>query len=112
MWTATWALNTLVACGKSTDWMVHMLGQAVGGYTNATHGDDIGGSFTFRIIVIFMPYGLEKFKRVCGKCMGRGCFGKRRSGNCGRRSGSYGKLDEKSWGLVMNLSELGGDRKR
>ncbi|MDO4281312.1 MAG: iron-containing alcohol dehydrogenase, partial [Peptococcaceae bacterium] len=38
MWTATWALNTLVAKGKSTDWMVHMLGQAVGGYTNATHG--------------------------------------------------------------------------
>lgn len=28
MWTATWALNTLVAKGKSTDWMVHMLGQA------------------------------------------------------------------------------------
>lgn len=30
MWTATWALNTLVSRGKSTDWMVHMLGQAVG----------------------------------------------------------------------------------
>ena len=38
MWTATWALNTLISRGKSTDWMVHMLGQAVGGYTNATHG--------------------------------------------------------------------------
>lgn len=38
MWTATWALNTLVAQGKSTDWMVHMIGQAVGAYTNATHG--------------------------------------------------------------------------
>ena len=24
MWAATWALNTLIACGKSTDWMVHM----------------------------------------------------------------------------------------
>lgn len=32
MWTATWALNTLVAKGKSTDWMVHMLGQAVGAF--------------------------------------------------------------------------------
>ena len=31
MWTATWALNTLVAKGKATDWMVHMLGQAIGG---------------------------------------------------------------------------------
>ena len=25
MWIATWALNTLVAKGKSTDWMVHMI---------------------------------------------------------------------------------------
>ena len=38
MWTATWALNTLVYRGKTTDWMVHMLGQAVGAYTDATHG--------------------------------------------------------------------------
>ena len=38
MWIATWALNTLVAKGKTTDWMVHMLGQAVGAHTNATHG--------------------------------------------------------------------------
>lgn len=38
MWTATWALNGLLACGKPTDWMVHMLGQAVAAYTDATHG--------------------------------------------------------------------------
>ena len=38
MWTATWALNTLVAKRKPEDWMVHMIGQAVGAYTNATHG--------------------------------------------------------------------------
>ena len=38
MWAATWALNTLPAKGKATDWNVHMLGQAVGGLTNATHG--------------------------------------------------------------------------
>src|SRR5699024_7403169 len=30
MWAATWALNTLVSRGKTTVWMVHMLGQAVG----------------------------------------------------------------------------------
>ena len=30
MWIATWALNTLVAKGKSTDWMVHMIGQSIG----------------------------------------------------------------------------------
>ena len=38
MWIATWALNTLVAKGKSTDWMVHMIGQSIGAYTDATHG--------------------------------------------------------------------------
>ena len=38
MWIATWALNTLIAKGKSTDWMVHMIGQSVGAYTDATHG--------------------------------------------------------------------------
>ena len=38
MWTSTWALNTFVCCGKTEDWMVHMIGQAIGGVTNATHG--------------------------------------------------------------------------
>ena len=37
MWTATWALNTLISRGKTTDWMVHMIGQSVCAYTNATH---------------------------------------------------------------------------
>lgn len=48
MWAATWALNTLVSRGKPTDWMVHMIGQSVGAYTNATHatsgGSGIGGA--------------------------------------------------------------------
>ena len=47
MWTATWALNTLIACGKSTDWMVHMLGQAVGAYTDATHGMTLASPSTY-----------------------------------------------------------------
>ncbi len=62
MWTATWALNTLVAKGKRTDWMVHMLGQAMGAYTDATHGMTLAG--------VSLPYyrhimkdGLPKFKR-------------------------------------------------
>lgn len=47
MWIATWALNTLVAKGKTTDWMVHMIGQSIGAYTDATHGrhDSCGGIF-------------------------------------------------------------------
>ncbi len=37
MRTATWALKTLVAKAKSSDWMVYMLGRAVGTYTDTTH---------------------------------------------------------------------------
>ena len=56
MWTATWALNTLVAMGKSADWMVHMLGQAVGGYTNATHGMTLA-AVSLPYYRYIMPYG-------------------------------------------------------
>lgn len=62
MWAATWALNTLVAKGKSTDWTVHMLGQAVGGYTNATHGMTLS-AVSLAYYRYIMPFGLEKFKR-------------------------------------------------
>lgn len=62
MWTATWALNTLVAKGKSTDWMVHMLGQAVGGFTNATHGMTLS-AVSLPYYRFVMPYGVKKFKR-------------------------------------------------
>ena len=48
MWIATWALNTLVAKGKSTDWMVHMLGQGVAAHTDATHG--------MTLAAVSMPY--------------------------------------------------------
>lgn len=62
MWIATWALNTLIAKGKSTDWMVHMLGQAVGGYTNATHGMTLA-AVSLPYYKYIMPYGLDKFVR-------------------------------------------------
>ena len=62
MWTSTWALNTLVAKGKSTDWMVHMLGQAVAGYTNATHGMPLS-AVSLPYYRFIMADGLSKFKR-------------------------------------------------
>ena len=62
MWTATWALNTLLKMGKSTDWMVHMIGQAIGAYTDATHG--------MTLSAVSIPYyrhildgGVAKFAR-------------------------------------------------
>ena len=62
MWTATWALNTLVSRGKSEDWMVHMLGQAVGAYTDATHGMTLA-AVSLPYYKYIMQYGLPKFVR-------------------------------------------------
>ena len=62
MWSATWALNTLIYRAKSTDWMVHMLGQAVGAYTDATHGMTLA-AVSLPYYRYIMPYGLNKFKR-------------------------------------------------
>lgn len=62
MWTATWALNTLVAKGKTTDWMVHMIGQSIGAYTDATHGMTLS-AISMAYYRLIMPEGLAKFKR-------------------------------------------------
>jgi len=62
MWTATWALNTLIDKGKHTDWMVHMLGQAVGGYTDATHGMTLS-AVSLPYYRHILPYAIPKFKR-------------------------------------------------
>lgn len=62
MWTATWALNTLISRGKSTDWMVHMIGQSVGAYTNATHGMTLS-AVSLPYYRHIMPYGIKKFKK-------------------------------------------------
>ncbi len=62
MWIATWALNTLVAKGKTTDWMVHMIGQSIGAYTNATHGMTLS-AVSLAYYRYIMKDGLDKFKR-------------------------------------------------
>lgn len=66
MWTATWALNRLIACGKSTDWMVHMLGQAVAAYTDATHGHTlsaVSGAY-YRFLIRHSDEAVRKFERL------------------------------------------------
>lgn len=62
MWSAIWALNTLIGEGKPQDWMVHMIGQAIGAYTDATHGMTLSGVSVayYRHI---MRYGLKRFVR-------------------------------------------------
>ena len=69
MWSATWALNTLIAKGKSEDWEVHMIGQAIGAYTNATHG------MTLSVVSLpyyrhILSYGLPKFVRFAKEVWG------------------------------------------
>lgn len=62
MWTATWALNTLIGMGKPQDWEVHMIGHAIGSYTEATHGMTLSGVSVayYRFI---MKYALKRFAR-------------------------------------------------
>lgn len=105
MWTATWALNTLIAKGKSTDWMVHMLGQAVGAYTNATHG--------MTLAAVSLPYyrhileaGLPKFKRFAVNVWGVDPAGK-----SDVEVAEAGLAAMQAWmkelGLAMTITELG-----
>ena len=105
MWTATWALNTLVAKGKSTDWMVHMLGQSVGAYTNATHGMTLA-AVSLPYYRHIMPYGLAKFKRFAINVWDVDPEGKK-----DEQIAEEGLKAMESWmkelGLVMNISELG-----
>lgn len=62
MWSSTWALNTLIGEGKSQDWMVHMIGHAIGAYTNATHGMTLSG-VSVAYYKHIMKYGLKRFAR-------------------------------------------------
>lgn len=107
MWTATWALNTLVSRGKTTDWMVHMLGQAVGAYTDATHGMTLA-AVSLPYYRYIMPYGLKKFARFavnvwCVSAQGKSDEQLAREGLDAMESWM------KEMGLVMNISELGAN---
>jgi alcohol dehydrogenase YqhD (iron-dependent ADH family) len=105
MWTATWALNTLVSRGKSTDWMVHMLGQAVGAYTDATHGMTLA-AVSLPYYRYIMPYGLKKFARFAKEVWGISAEGKSDEQLAGE-----GLTAMEGWmkelGLTMTISELG-----
>lgn len=107
MWTATWALNTLVAKGKSTDWMVHMLGQAVGAYTDATHGMTLA-AVSLPYYRFIMPHGLAKFVRFA-----KNVWDVDAAGKTDEQVAEEGLAAMESWmkelGLVMNITELGAN---
>lgn len=107
MWCATWALNTLVACGKSTDWEVHMLGQAVGALTDATHGMTLS-AVALPYYRLIMPYGVEKFARFATAVWDVDPAGKTQE-----ELAAAGLDAMEAWmreiGCVMSISELGCD---
>ena len=105
MWAATWALNTLVSRGKSTDWMVHMLGQAVGAYTDATHGMTLS-AVSLPYYHYIMPYGLSKFCRFAVNVWEVDPAGKSDE-QIAREGLSCMEVWMKELGLTMNLHELG-----
>lgn len=105
MWTATWALNTLIAKGKTTDWMVHMIGQSVGAYTNATHGMTLA-AVSMAYYRHICPYGLSKFARFA-----KNVWNVETSGKTEEQIAADGLSAMEQWmkelGLVMNISDLG-----
>lgn len=105
MWTATWALNTFVAKGKNTDWMVHMIGQSVGAYTNATHGMTLS-AISMAYYRYICQYGTAKFKRYAVNVWNVNPEGKTDEEVAKEgldRMESY----MKGLGLVMSIKELG-----
>lgn len=105
MWTATWALNTLVAKGKSTNWMVHMLGQTVGAYTDATHGMTLS-AVSLAYYRYILPFGLDKFVRFAVNV-----WNVKSEGKTKEEIASEGLNAMENWmkelDLVMNITELG-----
>ena len=105
MWTATWALNTFVAMGKDTDWEVHMIGQAVGAYTDATHGMTLA-AVTPAYMRHILPYGLKKMARYAVNVWGVDPTGKSEE-----QTAKEGLAALEKWmraiGLVMDLKTLG-----
>lgn len=69
MWASTWALNTLIGMGKEQDWMVHMIGQAIGGVTDATHGMTLA-SVSLPYYRMVMEEAPEKFKKFAVNVFG------------------------------------------
>ena len=105
MWTATWALNTLVEKGKTQDWMVHMIGHAVGAYTDATHGMTLS-AVSLPYYRFMLKYGLAKFVRFA-----KNVWNVNSENKSDEEIANEGLLAMEQWmcslGLTMNLKDLG-----
>ena len=105
MWCATWALNTLISRGKTTDWEVHMIGQAIGAYTDATHGMTLA-AVSLPYYRHIMPYGQPKFARFAKEV-----WGIPTEDMTEREAAEAGLAALQNWmseiGVVQSASELG-----
>lgn len=105
MWIATWALNTFVAKGKPTDWEVHMIGQSVGAFTDATHGMTLSAvslAYYRRILDAGLPQ-FVKFAKNVWSIDG--------AGKTDRQVAEEGLASLEAWmreiGVAMDLTQLG-----
>ena len=105
VWTATWALNTLIAMGKTTDWADHMIGHAVGTLTDATHGMTLA-AVSLPYYRLIMPYGQKRFARFAANVWGISPEGK-----SDEQLANEGLAALEAWmreiGVTMKISELG-----
>lgn len=105
MWTATWALNTLVGCGKRQDWMVHMIGQAIGAHTDATHGMTLS-AVSLPYYHHILPYATDKLRRFATTVWDIHPEGKN-----DRQVAEEGLAALESWmreiGVVLSIKEFG-----
>ncbi len=106
MWTATWALNTLLGMGKNGgDWEVHMIGHAVGAYTHATHGMTLS-AVSLPYYRFVMEAGLPKFKRFAETVWEVDPKGKNDKEVAEEGLKKMGEW-MKELGLAMNIKDLG-----
>ncbi len=105
VWIATWALNTLIAMGKTTDWEVHMIGHAVGTLTDTTHGMTLA-AVSLPYYRLIMPYGQKRFARFAANVWGISPEGK-----SDEQLANEGLAALEAWmreiGVTMKISELG-----
>ena len=107
MWTATWALNTLIGLGKKEDWMVHMIGHSVGAWTHAPHGYALA-SVSMAYYRRAMKNGLPKFVRFA-----KNVWGVQADGKSDDQVADEGLAAHEAWmreiGVAMNITELGAN---
>ena len=105
MWTATWALNTLIGCGKKEDWEVHMIGHSVGAWTHAPHGYTLA-AVSMAYYHKILKYGLPKFVRFA-----ENVWSVNPEGKSDEQVALAGLDALKAWmkeiGLPLTISELG-----